>query len=180
MVGSETLEGELLFTARSVLEGAKAPLPSALLANRKDIGRIAAEVSHWLENRLRNTEGALMDFRNASSGKTELHPAHLEPMSAISRAHRQMLERLWTLGPAAERLAANGNGLAPVKAALAKFESCWSELEAVRAAMRSTDGKSMGALLREGECTLERARAALANSIAAIVQLRRDMVEKER
>jgi hypothetical protein len=170
---------ELIFAARSAFEGAKIPPPAALLAKPKDIVRIAREVSHWLENRLRNTEGALIDFRNAASATTSLHPAHLDPMGAISRAHRQVLDRLWALEPAAERLAPRGRGLALLKAGLADFEDRWRELETIRAAIRSAEADARAELLSQGGRKLERVHAALSAAVAATAQLRREMTEAE-
>lgn len=157
----------LIVTARKSIEGAKAPMPPGVLPTPEDILCVASEVRHWLENRLRNTEGALIDCRNAAKGDVRLHPAYLEPMAAISRAHREMLDRLWALEPAAERFAPRIGGLAPIKVAIAEFETYWQELEAVRAEIRSRDGKECAELLDKAGQDLKRACSALATAIAA-------------
>jgi len=171
----DATDAELLATVQRIIEGAKAPMPVGLLPTVKDILRAASEVRHWLENRLRNTQGTLVDFQNAARGSMQLHEAHLERTVPISQAHRQMLDRLWALEAAAERFAPQSGGFAPMKAAIAEFETQWHELEAVRAQLRSRGGTVCAKLLGKAVQGLECACSALDAAIKLTNSVGREM-----
>jgi hypothetical protein len=171
---------QLIAMARRVAEGATSPLPPGILATPEDIRRVVAEIRHWLENRLRNTKGALIDFRNAARGVTQLHLAHLEPTAAISQAHRRMLDRLWAFDVAIARFAPNAGGLASVKSALGSFESRWQEFEMMRAEIRLGGHKECARPLYKAEQRLELICSALAAAIDATNGLSREMASGER
>ena len=96
-------DATLAKAVQSCLLGSTEPVPEYLFVTVADITRLSSEIRHWLENRLRNTSGALYDFEAAERGEIRLHPNYLEPV-AISSEHQAMLERFCTLEPHVLRL----------------------------------------------------------------------------
>jgi hypothetical protein len=166
---------QLVAAARRIAEGAKNPLPPGILPTAADILRVISEVRHWLENRLRNTRGALIDFRSAVRGDMQLHPAHLLPVAAISSAHRRMLDQLWALDEAAERFVPGNGRIASTKATIAEFEAHWQVLEAARAEIRSRDNGESTIHLAAAVRELENACTALTAAIDATNGLSSEM-----
>jgi hypothetical protein len=170
---------QLIATARKITEGAKAPLPAGILPTPADVLRVTSEVRHWLKNRLRNTRGMLVDFRNAANGGVQLHPAHLDPLAAITPAHLQMLDGLWTLEVAAEQFAARIGVLRPIRAAIAEFELHWQVLETLRAEIRSGSKKEHAQVLSRVEEKLHHACLALMAAIDATNSLSMEITKRE-
>lgn len=127
----------LVKAADAAIRGAKEPLPRGLLPTLGDVRRRTSEVRHWLENRLRNADGARNALEAELLGAAILHESHLEPVAAISTAHRNMMERLWALEGLAARMAPRAGGLSAVRRAMDEFELCWRDLEESRTAVRS-------------------------------------------
>lgn len=170
---------QLIATARKVVEGANKPLPAGLLPTVSDALRLTAEVRHWLENRRRNTEGALINFESAKRGEKRLHDSHLEPVAAISEEHRAMLDRLWALEVPAERFARQIGGLAPLKAAIAGFETRWQALETARAALRASGAEEWPKRLADVVMELRQVLEALSAAIRATLDVDREMMGQE-
>ena len=123
--------------ADAAIRGAKKPLPHGLLPKVGDVRRRTSEVRHWLENRLRNADGARNALEAELLGAATLHESHLEPVPAMSKAHRNMMERLWALEGPAARMAPRVGGLSAVRRAMDEFELRWRDLEESRTAVRS-------------------------------------------
>ena len=128
---------ELIKAADEAIRGAKEPLPRVLLPTVCDVRRRTSEVRHWLENRLRNADGARNALEADLLGEATLHESHLEPVAAMSEAHRNMMERLWALEGPAAGMAPGVGGLAAVRSAMDEFELRWRDLEESRTAVRS-------------------------------------------
>lgn len=169
---------QLIETARCVMKGAKTPLPAGLLPKVTvgDMLRLTAEIRHWLENRLRNTEGALSDFESAERGEIQLHRTHLYPLASISDEHRAMLNRLWALEVPAMQFAQRVGGIGPLKTAVAEFESRWQDLEAARVALRLSEGGHRKQDLAEAVAQFARVRDALQAIIVASRELDNEMI----
>lgn len=170
---------QLIAAARQVIEGARRPLPSGLMPTVGDLLRLTSEIRHWLENRLRNTEGALKDFEGARDGKAQLHRSYLEPVAAISEEHQAMLDRLWALEVAVNQFAPRTGGLGPLKAAVAEFEIRWQALEAARAALWATGAEDSKERLAQAVTELERVRDALSTAIMAARNLEDELMARE-
>lgn len=170
---------QLIATARKVVEGAKEPLPPGLLPTVGDVLRLTAEIRHWLENRRRNTEGALINFESAGRGEKQLHDSYLEPVAAISEEHRAMLDRLWALEVPAARFAPRIGGLAPLKAAIAEFETRWQALEATRATLRDSGAEERLERLAGAVTELRRVCKALSAAIMATLDLDKELRARE-
>jgi hypothetical protein len=170
---------ELIATVRKIVEGAKEPLPPGLLPTVGDIMRLTSEVRHWLENRRRNTEGALMNCESAGRGEKRLHDSYLEPVAAISEEHRAMLDRLWMLEAPAARFAPRIGGLAPLKAAIAGFETGWQALETTRAVLRTGGAEERPKSLADVVTELRQVIEALSAAIMATRDLDKDIIEQK-
>lgn len=170
---------ELFATARRAIAGAKAPLPLELLRPIDDILRHTSEVRHWLENRLRNSQGALSNFEKATRGEIRLHSAHLEPVASISEEHRTMLDRLWALDVPAKLYAPHLGGFGPLQTAIEAFETHWQVLEAARAALRATGVKAGEDGMRDMVRHLDQVCGALAAAISATRELDRELTASE-
>lgn len=133
---------ELVDTARLASEGAGSSLPEDPSPSAGEVLRLTSEVRHWLENRRRNVEGAQRDFESAARGEIVLDESYLSPVSAISDAHREMLDRLWAMEASALRYAPRIDGLAGIRAVLDVFEARWRDLELARAAYRQAEVRS--------------------------------------
>jgi hypothetical protein len=168
---------DLVAAARRALEGSNASWRTGILPSAPNVLRIVLEVGHWLENRLRNTQGTSVDFRNAAISGTPLHPAHLEPMAAISPSHRQMLDQLWELRETAERLAPETGGTTPLKTAITNFEASWETVEVVRAEIRSAGAKECAGLLTKAVLEFERACLALKEAVGLARRLSKEISE---
>lgn len=164
---------ELIAAADKAVKGGQAPLPPDLLPTNEDILRAIAEVRHWLENRLRNTQGTLIDFRNTLKLGIELHSEHMQPMMAMTEAHRQMLERLWVLTGPIER--APENARLTLKEAVDDFDTCWQRLEVVREQLRLSSAGVRKKLLGEACHEIEHVRSALAVAIDAANRLSKEI-----
>lgn len=158
---------QLIAAARKAIQGAKAPLPPGLLPTAADVSRAVAEVRHWLEGRLKNTEGAMFSFERATRGEIELHPAYLDSVPAFSEEHADMLERLWALDDLALRIAPDTGGLAPLKAAVAEFEERWRAIETACAILRSGDIIRSSQFLADAAERYRSACEALSRAIAS-------------
>lgn len=126
---------QLLVTARRVIEGGKAPLPSGLLPKPDDVLRVTSEVRHWLENRRINVTGMLDNFCGALRGE-RLSSFHLNSQPAISKDHQEMVNRLWAYESLAAELAPANGGIVPLRAAMDEFEQAWSAFDAARKSYR--------------------------------------------
>ncbi len=161
--------------ARKAVKGADRPFPPDLsLIKPEDVLRVTSELRHWLENRRRNMERALVDFEAVAGGKGQLHTSYLEPVAAISDAHQHMLNQFWTLETAARRFAPATGGLAPMKAAIKKFETSWMELEAQRKTLRPDDAGRL-----EGVVTALKTVADSINNGVAALRLLDDEIRKK-
>lgn len=170
---------QLIATARQVIEGARTPLPPGLLPTVGDVLRLTSEIRHWLENRLRNTEGALNDFESARRGEIQLHRTHLDPVAPISEEHRAMLDRLWALEVPAGWFAPRTGGLGPMKTAVAEFETRWQALEAARAALRASGAEGREEHLAEAVTEFKRVRDALSAATMATRELVNELMAWE-
>ncbi len=170
---------QLIAAARRAIEGAKTPLPPGLLPTAGDVLRLTSEIRHWLENRLRNTEGALNDFQRARLGEIQLHRTYLDPVAPVTEEHRAMLDRLWALEAPAERFAPRTGGLGPLKGALAEFENSWQALEAARSALRASGIKGEEQGLTETVAEFARVYDALQSAIKATRELDNEMTERK-
>lgn len=170
---------ELISTARRIIAGAKAPLPSELLQPIDDILRHTSEVRHWLENRLRNSQGALSNLEKAARGEIRLHSAHLDPVTSVSEEHRAMLDRLWALDAPANLYAPRMGGFRPLKTTLDEFESHWQALEVARAVVRATGIDCGEDGMRDMVRHLEQVCIALAEAIGATRELDRELMASE-
>lgn len=159
----------LCSTARRIIEGAKQPLPAELCPTPADILRATFEVRHWIENRLRNTDLMLSDFRAVARGSVGLHPSYLEPAVAISEEHQAMLDRLLDFEPAIEQFAPGSGGVEVMRRAMAVFVARWDILETARAKCK-VDG-SGAAGIGEIISQIEGVCAALNEAIEATRQL---------
>ena len=148
-----------------------APLPRdlyLLLAGGDVVHRRISKVRHWLENRLRNTDAARNALEVELCGGMTLHESHLEPVAAVSEAHRSMVERLWALeGPAAQ-IAPCTEGLAAVRSAMDEFERRWGKLEESRVALRSAPSGERRERLAAMRDVQNEVREALSAAISAI------------
>ena len=132
--------------AGAVIRGAQRQSPCDALAKTEDIWRRSSEaedirrgiseVRHWLENRLRNIDGARVALEAELRGEAALHNSHLEPVAAMSEAHRRMIERLWTLGASMAWWAPKAGGMDAIRDTMTEYELRWAELEHARAALR--------------------------------------------
>lgn len=170
----------LLAAARSAIEGAKQPLPNWRETEvRKNLLTLSAEIRHWLENRMRNTELALSDFESALRGEIRLHRSHLEPVAAISEDHQTMLDRLWAMEISAGQFAPRTGGLTPLKAAIGEFETGWQALEATRAALlASVESEDRAKRIKEAVMGFRRVRDALSAAIMATRELDDEMITR--
>ena len=162
---------QLLDAANSAIQGAKEPLPSEVLASGGDVRRHMSKIRHWLENRLRNGDGARNALEAELCGGMTLHESHLEPVAAVSDAHRGMVERLWMLERPAVQMAPGVGGLAVVRGAMDEFERRWGKLEEFRAALRgapSGERRKRLAAMREQQ---DKVREALSAAIGALDDL---------
>lgn len=159
------------------LQGCAEPVPECLFATVDDITRLNSEIRHWLENRLRNTSGALYDFEAAERGEIQLHPNYLEPV-AISSEHQAMLERFCTLEPHVLRLAPKASRLKTFSAAIGKFQSHWQALETAKRALRNAPGAEHSRpAVSQMIKAMERVRDALETAIAATRELDNELAE---
>ncbi len=129
---------ELLHAARLVCRGADAPVP-ALAPSENDVLASTSEIRHWLVNRRRNTEGAILNFDAAGRGERVLHVAHLEPLAAISDPHLRLLDRFKQLLEAIGLNADLQGEASGLFRAISNFESRWLQVEAARSALRAVD-----------------------------------------
>lgn len=172
-------KAQLIATARKVVKGAKEPLPPGLLPTVGDVLRLTSEIRHWLENRRRNTEGALMNFESAWRGEKQLHDAYLEPVTAISEDHQVMLDRLWALEVPTARFAPRIGGLAPLKAAIADFDTRWQALETARAALRASGAEERPKCLADAVTELRQVIETLSVAIMATLDLDKELRLRE-
>ena len=150
------------------LQGSTEPVPDCLFVTVGDITLLSSEVRHWLENRLRNTNGALHDFEAAKRGEIRLHPNHLEPVPAISNEHQATLERFCSLEPHVLRLAPEASGLRKFSVAIGNFQSHWQALETAKKALRNApSAEHSGPAVSQMIEAQERSRDALETAIAA-------------
>ena len=162
---------ELADTARAAVEGRETPLPAGLVPTAEDARRSLAEVRHWLENRLRAVEGARGSFE-AALGGVALHPAHLAGVPAVSLAHQDMLDGLWSME-------ALGTGdLTSFRKAVGAFEVSWEMLEAHRADLRAAKDPEYPALLEQARDALRDAGEALSAAIEAARTAERGLAER--
>lgn len=118
--------------ARRVIEGSKQPLPKNFLPkDPSELLCISSEIRHWLENLEPIVTGTLKNFHAALRGG-ELSPFHLNSQSAISREHRDMVNRLWAYESLAVEFSPTNGGLLPLRAAMSEFEQAWSEFNMAR------------------------------------------------
>ncbi len=164
-------EAELIGIAQRILKGASSPPPVHVGAHVGDAVALSSEIRHWLTNRRRNTEGALKNFNAAARDERHLHPAHLVPIEAISRQHRNLLARFEKLTRFLGILDSEATSAASLMAAIRQFESCWSAVEVARAAVRAAhDGGDQYAYAgaASGACeALFKVRDALSAAIDA-------------
>ena len=165
-------EPELLATVRQISTAAtQIPLPAIESAsgessmNADAALRVMSEVRHWLENRLRNTEGALVDFERAARSELQLHRAYLKPAAAITREHREMLSRLWAADPFYRTTERCPDGLELLKLEIAGFQEAWAILETARTALRTTDSPYPRQALNDAVAALARVRDSLTSAV---------------
>ena len=163
---------------QSCLRGSTEPVPECLFVTVGNITRLSSEIRHWLENRLRNTNGALHDFEAAKRGEIRLHPNHLEPVLAISSEHQATLERFCSLKLHILRLAPEASGLKTFSAAIENFQSHWQALETAKETLRNApsvehSGPSVSQMIE----AQERSRDALETAIAATRALDNELTE---
>ena len=153
---------------QSCRQGSTEPVPECLFVTVGDITRLSSEIRHWLENRLRNTNGALHDFEAAERGEIRLHLDHLGPVPAISNEHQATLERFCSLEPHVLRLAPEASGLKKFNAAIENFQSHWQTLETAKKALRNSPSvEHSGPAVSQMIEAQERSRDALENAIEA-------------
>lgn len=167
---------QLIAAARRVIRGACAPLPAELMPEVGDVLRVMVEVRHWLENRLRNAEGALQNIDSAARGEKPLHRSYLDPVEAISDEHRDMVDRLWAQEVPAGHFAPDIGGLRPLRAAMTAFELQWQALEAARTSMRDAKGEQTARRLAD---SMRQVNAALAVTLKAIFELQSALTSRE-
>lgn len=166
---------ELIETGHRVIAGANTPFPKGFLPTVGDVLRLTAEIRHWLENRSRNTEGALSDFVSAGRGVIQLHRTHLTPVAAISKEHRAMLNRLWALEIPARQFAPRMGGISPLKTAVTEFENRWEDFEAARDRLRAGGPVSQKQCFDEAIAQFARVRDALQAAITKTRELDSEM-----
>ncbi len=160
------------------LRGSTEPVPECLFVTVEDITRLSSEIRHWLENRLRNTNGALHDFEAAKRGEIRLHPNHLEPVDAISSEHQATLERFRSLEPHVLRLAPKADGLKKFSAAIGNFQSHWQALETAKETLRNAPSvEPSGSAVSQMIEAQEKSRDALETAIAATWELDNELTE---
>lgn len=163
---------------QSCLQGSTELVPECLFITVGDITRLSSEIRHWLENRLRNTKGALLDFEATKRGEIRLHPNHLESVLAISSEHQATLERFCSLEPHVLRLAPNADGLKKFSAAIGNFQSHWQALETAKETLRNTPSvERSGPAVSQMIEAQERSRDALETAIAATRDLDNELTE---
>ena len=163
---------------QSCLRGSTEPVPECLFVTVGDITPQISEIRHWLENRLRNTNGALHDFKAAERGEIRLHPNHLEPVDAISSEHQAMLDRFRALESDMLRLVPEAAGLKTFSAAIGNFQSHWQALETAKETLRNAPSveHSRPAVSQMIEAQ-KRSRDALETAIAATRELDNELTE---
>ena len=166
---------DLAQAANAVMEGRKTPLPRGVLPTAGDVRRKLSEVRHWLANRSRNADGAHSAMETAVRGEAALHESHLEPVAAMTEAHRRMLKRLWALEGPAAWMAPGIGGLKAFAAAMDEFELRWRNLEVSRAAVCGTKGAERPELLLDMRERQTEVRKALSAATAAIDDLDREL-----
>ena len=155
-------------TADEAILGAEQPPPSILLTTAEDARRRILEARHWLENRLRNIDGAEVALDMALRGKAALHKAHLEPVAAMTEAHREMMERLWAFDGPVARPALETGCLGAVRDSMNAYERRWDDLERARAALRTAPDAKWNYRLAAMRERLLAVRETLAAAIGAI------------
>lgn len=168
----------LVAAAHAAVEGARMPPPPGILPSAADILRLTSEIRHWLENRLRNTKGALSDLEAACRREKPLHASYLEAVAAMSDAHRAMLDRLCALEALAAHLAPATGGLGPTRTAIETFETRWQALEVVRVALRETADEQGTTYLAELRESLLGVCEALSTAIAATRNLDSELMSE--
>lgn len=165
--------------AEGAMRGARQPPPRVLLTKAEDVRRRISGARHWLENRLRNIGGAQVALDTALRGEATLHEFHLEPVSAMTEGHRQMMERLWAFDGPVAWLAPEIGGLGAVRDRMNAYERHWDELECARAALRTApDAKGNDRLAAMRERLLA-VREALAAAIEAMDALDGELSAKD-
>jgi len=173
---------ELIATAHRIIAGAKEPLPSELVQLFRpidDILRHTSEVRHWLENKLRNSQGALSNLEKAARGEMRLHSTYLDPVASVSEEWRAMLDRLWALEVPAKLYAPRVGGFGPLKTAIEVYESHWQALEVARATLRVTGIEAGEHCIRDMVRHLDHACNALAGAIGVTRKLDRELKASE-
>ncbi len=154
--------------ANAAIRGAEQPPPRVSRTTAEDVRRRISEARHWLENRLRNIDGAQVALDTALRGEAPLHEAHLEPVAAMTNAHGEMMGRLWAFDGPVARLAPEIGGLGAVRDRMNAYERHWDDLERARAALRTAaDAKESDRLAAMQERLLA-VREALAAAIEAM------------
>ena len=163
---------------QSCLRGSTEPVPECLFVTVGDITPQISEIRHWLENRLRNTNGALHDFKAAERGEIRLHPNHLEPVDAISSEHQAMLDRFRALESDMLRLVPEAAGLKTFSAAIGNFQSHWQTLETAKKALRNSPSvECSGPAVSQMIEAQKKSRDALETAIAATRELDNELTE---
>lgn len=169
-------DAALAKAVQNCLRGSAEPVPECLFVTVGDITRLSSEIRHWLENRLRNTNGALHDFEAAERGEIQLHPDHLKPVLAISSEHQVTLERFCSLEPDVQRLVPEASGLKTFSAAIENFQCHWQALEKAKVALPPSVEHS-GPAISQMVKALEGVRDALETAIAATQELDNELTE---
>ena len=163
---------ELRSAALAAVKGRRAPLPEGVWPSTCDIRRVLATVRHWLEGRLRTSEGAGLRF-DLALGAAPLHRRHLEPIPAMSPEHRDILEGLWAMeSPGVDEFF-------PLRRAIGAFEDRWEALEACRAQLRGAGDAQSQALLESTRDAQHASSEALSEAIEAARSLERGFAGRD-
>ena len=154
--------------ADAAIRGAEQPPPRVLRTTAEEVRRRISEARHWLENRLRNIDGAQVALDTALRGEATLHEAHLEPVAAMTNAQSEMMGRLWAVDGPVARLAPEIGGLGAVRDRMNAYERRWDDLERARAALRTAPDAKENDRLAAMQERLLAVREALAAAIEAM------------
>ncbi len=107
------------------------------LVTTDDVLRLCKLAAHWARGRAATSEATAQLFEECALGGLPLHRSLLDPIPALTAAHRSMLARLLACaGPSVAPVAPGSPEPADLEAVLARFEAAWTTLEAGKASLR--------------------------------------------
>ncbi|MEW8056630.1 MAG: hypothetical protein AB2796_15020 [Candidatus Thiodiazotropha sp.] len=171
---------ELNAIVKELAEGARQPLPPAVLPTADDVLAAISGVRHWLQNRLNNAQGMLAIFRSIRDGRQSIRQSQLVACPDMTSEQCDMWQRLIALEVPAAALAPGTGGVSTLRLRVDEYVRRWWELEKIRTIIRESRPEGRLDAIVDIIVAYEAVRDAVVAALQAILVLDNELKNNER